>query len=52
MWVIFLIGAFIAAVAAMIIMWTGHKIYLSMKRDNRKFDEENYNDDSHGGKVE
>lgn len=41
MWVIFLIGALIAAVVAMIIIWVGHKLYLSMKRDNRKFEEEN-----------
>ena len=46
MWVIFIIGAVIAAMAAMIMMWVGHKIYLSMKKDNRKFEREN---DENGG---
>ena len=46
MWVIFIIGALIAAMAAIIIMWAGNKIYLSMKKDNRKFEREN---DENGG---
>lgn len=41
MWVIFLIGAFITAFIAMVIIWVGHKIYLAMKRDNRNFEKEN-----------
>lgn len=44
MLVIFLAGAFIAAATAMIIVWTGHKMYLSMKRDNRRFDKENHDE--------
>lgn len=46
MWVIFILSALIVAMATMIMMWVGHKIYLSMKRDNRKFEREN---DENGG---
>lgn len=42
MWVIFIIGAMIAALAAMILMWIGNKIYLSMKKDNKKFENGGY----------
>lgn len=40
MWVIFLAGAMITAVAMLTILKIGHKVWLSMKRDERKLEKE------------
>lgn len=40
MWVIFLIGAFVAALMGIVIVWIGHKMLISIKKDDRKFNME------------
>lgn len=41
MWVIFIDVFIAAALAAMALIWIGHKISLAMRRDEREFDVEN-----------
>ena len=43
MWVIFIVSATIIAIIMMGLLWFGNKIYLSIKRDNKKFDLESRN---------
>lgn len=40
MWVIFIVSATIIAIIMMGLLWFGNKIYLSIKRDNEKFNSE------------
>ena len=39
-WVIFLASALTIAVAAMVVVKIGHKIWLSMRKDEQKFEKE------------
>ena len=48
MWAIFIVSALVVALAAMIIVWIGNKIYLSMKNDNRKFECKNSDNENRG----
>lgn len=41
MWVIFLSSCIVVALAAMLVLWIGNKVYLSIKRQNRKYENEN-----------
>lgn len=36
MWVIFLLSAFVFAIAAVCLIWVANKVYLSMKKDEAK----------------
>lgn len=38
MWLIFLLAFFAFAILAMILLWIGNKIFLSMKKSNLNFD--------------
>lgn len=38
MWLIFLLAFFAFAILAMILLWIGNKIFLSMKKSNLDFD--------------
>lgn len=40
MWVIFLIVCIVVALAGFVVAWIGNKIYLSIQRDNLKFEKE------------
>lgn len=40
MWMIFILSTFIIAFIAMVLVWIGNKLYLAIKRDNQKFDNE------------
>lgn len=40
MWVIFLASSIAVALAAMFVVWIGNKVYLSIKRQNRNFENE------------
>ena len=41
LWVIFLVSAITIAFTTMVLLWIGNKIFLSIRRDNRKYDIEN-----------
>ena len=41
LWVIFLVSAIAIAFTTMVLLWVGNKIFLSIRRDNRKYDIEN-----------
>ena len=41
LWVIFLVSAIAIAFTTMVLLWIGNKIFLSIRRDNRKYDIEN-----------
>ena len=38
---IFLVSAIAIAFTAMVLLWIGNKVFLSIRRDNRKYDIEN-----------
>lgn len=38
MWVIFLITVFALGIIGLALMWVGNKIYLSIKRQNKKYE--------------
>ena len=40
MWVIFIVSALSIAIAGLIVVKIGHKIWISMKRDERKYEKE------------
>ena len=37
MWIIFLLSVFIIAIMAMVVAWIGHKLLLSMRKDDERF---------------
>lgn len=41
MWIIFILSALVIALFAMIMFWAGNRIYLAMKRDRQKFNNDN-----------
>ncbi len=40
MWLIFLISMLVIAVAALGVVWTASKVFLSIRRNERKFNQE------------
>lgn len=40
MWFIFLVSCIAVALAAMLVIWIGNKVYLSMKKLNQKYEKE------------
>lgn len=40
MWFIFLISAIIVALVCLLIVWVGHKVYISIKRQNKWYEME------------
>lgn len=40
MWVIFLLSALLIALTSLLIIWIGNRVYLSIKRQNKRFEME------------
>lgn len=40
MWFIFLVTCVVVALATLLVIWVGNEVILSMKRRNRRFEEE------------
>jgi len=40
MWLIFIVTAIVIAIIMMVLFWIGNKIYISMRKDNHKFEQE------------
>lgn len=38
MWVIFIVSGLIVALAALLIVWIGNKVYISIKRQQKKYE--------------
>jgi len=50
MWLIFIVTAIVIAIIMMVLFWIGNKIYISMRKDNHKFEKELKKEEGDEGK--